>query len=1007
MNIHFVWRRGGTVRRAGLRATAFLSFLAAIFVSGSIWAATIYVDDNTCPAAGSGTLASPYCRIQDAICVAVSNDVVSVAPGNYPEAIRMKPGVSVTSQGGATVTTINAAGQPCTDTNFCAKRAGNQCSVVTFASGHTPTTVLDGFKLTGGAGQAPTSPVVVGGGGVFVFSSPTIRNNIITNNILAGTRREFDGGGIYVSLGAPVITNNVITGNRAVPAAGVSGATTYGYGGGIYSSFFSNPTMTDNTIQSNVAGDKTLAFHVSAGGGVMIYPPDPNHPGDIVLDRNLIADNTAGTFGGGVALSSLPNSSEQAIVSNNVIVGNTSFRGGGLYTYLNKAKIVNNTISMNTGMLGGGVFDGLSDVTLPVIVSNNSITNNILSFAGTAGGIYKSDSASPPSNTLESNDVFGNQKTQTGGDLVDSTFFASNNNYSLDPKYLNEPARDYHIDPNSPLIDRGLSSRAPPVDKDNFPRGYDGDGIPNYPMAGDKDVGAYEWHPACVPQTEICDNLDNNCNGQIDEGNPGGGVSCSTGLLGVCAAGTTACTSGTLLCNQNTMPSAEVCDNLDNNCNGQVDEGNPGGGAGCSTGLPGVCAAGTVTCQGGSLACVQSTFPTTEVCDGLDNNCNNAVDEGFIDTDFDGLADCVDPDDDNDGALDGVDCAPLNGTAFGVPTEVANVDPVTTNPTTISYTLQNIGTGTHYEIVSGLLSRILPTGGFQEDFCVAAFTGGGSWQDPRPSPPLNNGWYYFIRDVNACGSSTYGTALRDTPRSLSVCPSNIHDSDFDGSPSDLDCNDADPNISPFRPEVCDNIDNNCNSQIDEGNPGGGVICGVSNVGDCRLGSTQCSSGSVICSGAVFPTTEICDGHDNNCDTQVDEGFPDTDMDGAKDCIDPDDDNDGVLDGADCAPLDATAFGAPVEIQDLDFIEGAPPMLTWTNQAIGSGTRYQIASGQLSMAGIVNFSAGTCLPSTVSSPAPASAIPPTDTVFYYMVKPVNACGTSTYGSAARNTHPVCP
>ena len=50
-----------------------------------------------------------------------------------------------------------------------------------------------------------------------------------------------------------------------------------------------------------------------------------------------------------------------------------------------------------------------------------------------------------------------------------------------------------------------------------------------------------------------------------------------------------------------------------------------------------------------------------EVCDGKDNNCNNAVDEGgFPDTDNDGVKDCLDSDDDNDGTPDVSDCQPLN-----------------------------------------------------------------------------------------------------------------------------------------------------------------------------------------------------------------------------------------------------------------------------------------------------------------------------------------------------------
>jgi Leucine-rich repeat (LRR) protein len=46
---------------------------------------------------------------------------------------------------------------------------------------------------------------------------------------------------------------------------------------------------------------------------------------------------------------------------------------------------------------------------------------------------------------------------------------------------------------------------------------------------------------------------------------------------------------------------------------------------------------------------------TCEACDGIDNDLNDGIDEGFADTDGDGNADCVDTDDDNDGVLDGLD----------------------------------------------------------------------------------------------------------------------------------------------------------------------------------------------------------------------------------------------------------------------------------------------------------------------------------------------------------------
>jgi hypothetical protein len=53
----------------------------------------------------------------------------------------------------------------------------------------------------------------------------------------------------------------------------------------------------------------------------------------------------------------------------------------------------------------------------------------------------------------------------------------------------------------------------------------------------------------------------------------GSGMMCNTGLMGACADGITTCHSGTATCDQLAAPSTERCDGVDNDCNGMTDEG--------------------------------------------------------------------------------------------------------------------------------------------------------------------------------------------------------------------------------------------------------------------------------------------------------------------------------------------------------------------------------------------------------------------------------------------------
>ena len=151
------------------------------------------------------------------------------------------------------------------------------------------------------------------------------------------------------------------------------------------------------------------------------------------------------------------------------------------------------------------------------------------------------------------------------------------------------------------------------------------------PSHSDCNDSAAAIHPGAA---EVCDGYDDDCNSQVDEGNPGGGAACATGQAGVCAPGTTTCQGGALGCLRNVGPSAELCDGLDNDCNNQIDETFADLATGCSAGQ-GVCfRTGVFVCRPDQTATVCGATegpPTALACDGLDNNCDGVVDEPALD----------------------------------------------------------------------------------------------------------------------------------------------------------------------------------------------------------------------------------------------------------------------------------------------------------------------------------------------------------------------------------------
>jgi Notch-like protein len=287
----------------------------------------------------------------------------------------------------------------------------------------------------------------------------------------------------------------------------------------------------------------------------------------------------------------------------------------------------------------------------------------------------------------------------------------------------------------------------------------------------------------------------------------------------------------------------ERCDSVDQDCDGQTDEGYPVG-APCGEGA---CAGGAFACGADALTtfCSTADKATTEVCDNAaDDDCDGQTDEGCSDDDLDGdgyasgAGDCNDGD---AGVHPGAAEKCCSRSLQGQPTALTVCDKDCDNAVA---------------------------------FCAPDDLDEDGYSPPADCDDTQASVYPSAPEV--CGDGVD----QDCADGDLTC-STIVDVDQDGYAAGVDCDDEDEDRNPGAAELCDAIDQDCDGETDEGNPGtnGGEACGET-AGLCSAGARVCVNaavggfepGTVVCLGGQGPQDEVCNDLDDDCDGATDEDF---------------------------------------------------------------------------------------------------------------------------------------
>jgi hypothetical protein len=426
-------------------------------------------------------------------------------------------------------------------------------------------------------------------------------------------------------------------------------------------------------------------------------------------------------------------------------------------------------------------------------------------------------------------------------------------------------------------------------------------------------------HDGCVPADELCNDRDDNCNGEVDELYADKNKPCEAGV-GLCRrAGQLRCRPDGrgLACDAVAGPAGvEACDSdfEDEDCNGKSNEG-----CACSAGtadrpcLPhaGFCQPGAQKCVDGAWTdCQGAVASPDESCNGKDDNCDGRVDEGF-----DVGRACLVL---SDGCrrYGTTVCAP-GGDAVVCDATVADIRPETCNgldddcngvvddvtgPCGVSGGTCRPGTRACSGGKEICMGAVLPSDELcneLDDNCndevdelyadkghscdvglgacrrtgtfVCRADGHGLACDATPGQPEAEACDAAFVDENCDGRSNEGCACSDgeadrpCPPRPGVCNPGAQKCQG-GRWSDCLGGDVGP------PEICNGRDDNCDGVADEGF-GIGQSCLVETAGCRRYGTTVCApdGATVVCDATIADVRpETCNGLDDDCDGVIDD-----------------------------------------------------------------------------------------------------------------------------------------